>query len=61
MDIEIPANATATVYVPAANAGTITESGKAVSTLTDVKVSGTENGYVLLQVGSGKYHFATAK
>ena len=61
MDIEIPANATATVYVPAANAGTITESGKEVSTLTDVKVSGTENGYVLLQVGSGKYHFATAK
>lgn len=61
MDIEIPANATATVYIPAANADTITESGKAVSTLTDVKVSGTENGYVVLQVGSGKYHFATAK
>ena len=61
MDIEIPANTTATVYVPAANAGTITESGKAVSTLTDVKVSGTENGYVVLQVGSGVYHFATAK
>ena len=61
MDIEIPANATATVYVPAANAGTITESGKEVSTLTDVKVSGTEDGYVVLQLGSGVYHFATAK
>ena len=61
MDIEIPANTTATVYVPAANAGTITESGKAVSTLTDVKVSGTEDGYVVLQLGSGAYHFATAK
>ncbi len=61
MDVEIPANTTATVYVPAANADTITESGKAVSTLTDVKVSGTQDGYVLLQVGSGKYHFAVAK
>lgn len=61
MDIEIPANTTATVYVPAATAGAITESGKAVSTLADVKVSGTEDGYVVLQLGSGIYHFATAK
>ncbi len=61
MDIEIPANTTATVYVPAATAGAITESGKAVSTLSDVKVSGAEDGYVVLQLGSGKYHFAVAK
>lgn len=61
MDIEIPANTTATVYVPAASASAITESGKAVSTLADEKVSGMEEGYVVLQLGSGSYHFATAK
>jgi alpha-L-rhamnosidase len=61
MDIDIPANTTATVYVPAATAIAITESGKALSTLADVKVSGTEDGYVILQLGSGSYHFATAK
>ncbi len=61
MDIEIPANTTATIYVPAANAASITESGKALSLLTDIKVTGTEDGYVVLQLGSGKYHFAVAK
>jgi alpha-L-rhamnosidase len=61
MDVEIPANTTATVYVPAANAGAVSENGKAVSTITDVKVAGTEENYVVLQIGSGKYHFAVRK
>jgi alpha-L-rhamnosidase len=61
MDVEIPANTTATVYVPAANAGAVSENGKAVSTITDVKVAGTEENYVVLQIGSGKYHFAVSK
>jgi alpha-L-rhamnosidase len=61
MDVEIPANTTATVYVPAANAGAVSENGKAVSTITDVKVAGTEDNYVVLQIGSGKYHFAVSK
>ncbi|MDB5277781.1 MAG: Bacterial alpha-L-rhamnosidase [Ferruginibacter sp.] len=61
MDVEIPANTTATIYVPTTTATAVTENGKAVSTLTDIKVAGTEEGYVLLQVGSGKYHFVIAK
>ena len=61
MDVEIPANTTATVFVPASNASAITENGKALSSVDGVKVSGTEQGYVVLQIGSGIYHFTVTK
>ena len=40
MDIEIPANTTATVYVPAANAEMIKENGTAISSSKDIQVTG---------------------
>ena len=58
LDVEVPANTKATIYIPAKSADGITESGKALSASSDVKVSGTENGYVIVNVGSGTYHFA---
>ena len=58
LDVEIPANTTATVYVPAKSADEITEGGNALSSSKDIKIEGTENGYVVLNIGSGKYHFA---
>jgi len=61
MDIEIPANTTATVFVPASNKEAITENGNAVSSSKDLQVTGTENGYVILKVNSGKYHFEISK
>lgn len=57
MDAEIPANTTATIYIPAANADAVQESGKALSTVAELKVTGNEDGYVVVQVGSGSYHF----
>ena len=30
----------------------------ALSSVRDIKIAGTENGYVVLDIGSGKYHFA---
>jgi len=33
------------------------ESGKALSSSGDIKLSGYENGYVVVNVGSGIYHF----
>jgi alpha-L-rhamnosidase len=57
MDVEIPANTTATVYIPAANAAAITENGKPLSTVTDVKIAATEQGYIVVNIGSGSYHF----
>ncbi len=59
LEVEIPANTTATVLVPSANATSITESGKALAGLPDIRVAGMENGYVVLKVGSGKYRFVT--
>ena len=58
MDVEIPANTTATVFIPASNADAITESEKSISS-NNIKTGETKNGYVEVEVGSGKYHFKT--
>ena len=57
MGVEIPANTTATIYVPAKNEASVLESDKVISSSKDIQVTGTEDGYVVLKVGSGKYHF----
>lgn len=57
LNIEIPPNTSAIVYVPAANAGSVTESGKPISSSPGIKLSGMEKGYVIVKVGSGKYQF----
>lgn len=57
MDVEIPVNTTAVVYLPAENINLITESGKPLNAVKDIKVAGTEEGYIVLNIGSGKYHF----
>ena len=61
MDIEIPPNTTATVYIPATNADDITESGKKLSSINEIKISSVENSYVVLNIGSGAYHFVSKK
>jgi alpha-L-rhamnosidase len=61
LDVEIPANTRATVYVPAANTEAITENGTALSSLKDITVTGKENDFVILKIGSGKYHFEVKK
>jgi alpha-L-rhamnosidase len=59
LDVEIPANTTATVFIPAPNAAAITEGGNALP--ASIKVDGSENGYVMVNIGSGSYHFAVSK
>ncbi len=61
MDVSIPVNTTATVFIPAGNAGDITENGSALSSLPDVKILGMQNGYVSVLLGSGEYHFVAIK
>jgi alpha-L-rhamnosidase len=60
LDVEIPANTTADVFIPSPNINDITESGKPISSLKDFQVTGTTK-YVMLKVGSGKYHFVAGK
>ncbi len=57
LDIEIPANTTASVYIPAASAGAISEGGVALAGVKEAKIAETGKGYVKVEIGSGSYHF----
>lgn len=57
MDVEIPVNTKATVFVPGTNAESITESGKKLSEIKDIRIIGSVRGYIELNLGSGTYHF----
>ncbi len=59
LDVEIPANTTATVYIPAADGSALLESGKPIATEPDIKPATAEAGYQVVNVGSGIYHFST--
>lgn len=57
VDVEIPANTTATVYIPTADSASVTENGVALSAAKDITPAGSESGYTVVKIGSGKYHF----
>lgn len=57
LDITIPVNTTAIIHIPAKDAGNIEESGKKLSASKEVELAGTEDGYVIVKVGSGNYRF----
>jgi len=61
MDVEIPANTTATIFVPSTDVDSIIESTKPLSKERDIKIVGKEDDYIVLNVGSGVYHFSTKK
>ena len=60
LDVTIPINTTATVYVPAKDAAGVTESGKPATKAKGVKFLRTENGAAVYEVGSGIYRFESA-
>jgi alpha-L-rhamnosidase len=57
--IEIPANTTATVYVPFKQFESLTVDGKPIAKIRDLDLSVVADGCAVLQVGSGKYYFAS--
>jgi alpha-L-rhamnosidase len=61
LDVTIPINTTATVYIPAPAAAetAITEGGQPLSAHPEIGLIGRENGYAIVEVGSGSYHFQT--
>jgi alpha-L-rhamnosidase len=59
LDVEIPANTTATVYIPAKEGSSLLEGGKPFSTDAAMKQASPEAGYIVVSVGSGVYHFST--
>ena len=59
LDIEIPVNTKATIYIPAKSAASTKENDDPLSSVSDLKVIGMEGNYVIVETGSGKYHFVS--
>jgi alpha-L-rhamnosidase len=59
-NIAIPANTTATVYVPAKSVESVTESGKPLAQARGVQLLRVEQGRVVVRVGSGNYSFQSS-
>ena len=57
--VSIPVNTTATVYVPAQDATSVTESDKSVSEALGIKYLRSEAGAAVYEIGSGNYHFVS--
>ena len=60
INIEIPVNTSAMVYIPLKPGSLVTENGILVSKVKDVKVLSGKDGWLLCQVGSGSYSFAVS-
>jgi alpha-L-rhamnosidase len=59
LDVTIPVNTTATVYVPAVNPGSVMEGGRAARFEPGVRFIRMEAGRAMFAVGSGHYAFSS--
>ena len=59
LNVEIPANTMATVYMPATDPTSITESDRPLSELAQARVAKSTRGRVAIEIPSGRYHFAS--
>ena len=59
LDVSIPPNTTATVYVPAKTAAAVLESGKPAATAAGLKFVRMESGAAVFEAGSGNYAFTS--
>jgi alpha-L-rhamnosidase len=60
-DMVIPPNTTSTIFIPAVNKDDVTEGDKALTLVPGIKVLAVDEGYVVIEVGSGSWHFAAKK
>jgi alpha-L-rhamnosidase len=60
LDIIIPANTTATIYIPSKSDSIILENNKPIAK-QDIKLTDRLSGYIAINVGSGIYHFNTTQ
>jgi alpha-L-rhamnosidase len=57
MNVTVPANSTALLYLPARSVNSVTENGKKIASIDEISFLKAEDGYVILKVGSGSYQF----
>ncbi|MBN2476347.1 MAG: glycoside hydrolase family 78 protein [Pirellulales bacterium] len=60
LTVVVPANVTATVYLPARDAASVTESGRSLDQAEGVRLLRMDGDRAVLAVGSGTYRFAAA-
>jgi len=58
-NVTIPANTSAEIYILTNDYHQVTEKGKPVATLPEIKFLRMEKGYAVFEVGSGSYEFVT--
>ena len=59
LDVEVPVNTQATIFVPAASADLVRESGAPAAQARGVSLVRFENGAAVFRVGSGAHHFTS--
>jgi alpha-L-rhamnosidase len=57
MDVTVPPNTTATIFVTAKDAASVTESGKPATKAVGLKFLRMENNAAVYAIGSGTYQF----
>ena len=57
LSVTVPPNTSATVYIPASSPDQVTENGNPPDAAEGVALKGSGNGYVVVEVTSGKYEF----
>jgi alpha-L-rhamnosidase len=57
LNVEVPANTTATIFIPAINVDSVLESGKKLNLQKEIEIAESKNGYIMVKTGSGKYSF----
>ena len=58
LKIQVPVNSTATVRVPGVQLSSLTEGGKALTAVSDLRNARQDAGDLVLDVGSGSYEFS---
>jgi len=58
LEVTVPANTVATVYLPTSDAESVTESGQNLDQAPGIGTYEKQNGKVLVSIGSGTYNFA---
>ena len=61
LDVEISANTTATIYIPAKAGKVITESGQPLSVIKGLIIKSKQPGFEIVEAGSGSYHFVVSQ
>jgi alpha-L-rhamnosidase len=60
-EVSVPVNTTARILIPAKQESGVTEGGRKLASAPGVKFIGMEAGRAVVEVGSGDYHFRSAK